>query len=781
MIRDALSVLRAEVQTDPTGRPNLIPNPSGERGGWFWTTPLRFTQVTGETGPVLRLTAETGATDCYTQSNPILCEAGDYIGARLDTVAGTAGHNIKIRFRFYDSNSQLLATSGPTGSLDVTTAATRYYAATQAPAGTTYARLKIDLFEGSNNPPDVPAYAEFANVMVTTDAVSFSSPYAFTEPAEYANILGPTSSVTITRPGLEPGVLGLRIIDTALDPAVSDALQTGRAFRITALNDDTATWDDLAGDYWIVRATVDYDLEKTPDKQAVITLTATDSLQLLSNTKRPNAVGTVAELPYVLETVGIPYDLDGETGNLSDDPTVTAVLDNATALDQVLLTRDRAQGYAWIDKSGTFTVRSDRNGDFYTGTVTLDESNYSTITPSFDTDDCINEVKVTRVYIDAATGETKETTYGPFRDEAAIAEWKVVRSATFRVTGLLVSNVDDYASQILTKNSQPRRRVVQVTIPINEPEHITTDLALIDLYAKVRILNTALGIDITQRVTSITHSIRATNRGVKWLMTLGFGFGTSDAVSAPAPVGGASGGSNIILSRRELRFHNTDEFTIATPGDALLELTHVPVDGSLHVRWGALTVPNESWSLDGNDLTILDPDDYLRSGDLITTAYAYDASSPAPTPSPGGSILNFEATGWKWLQIGRTDATDYSAAAFDDSAWATATAAFGDGGDMIDPALPAHTTLWQKTTRMWARRTLTGLAVGEDITGTIRADESSVIYLDGIQVWSGTPNGNEMAVTIDAADVTSSSMVLAVRTTDGSSSLGCYFDLELTQ
>lgn len=231
-----------------------------------------------------------------------------------------------------------------------------------------------------------------------------------------------------------------------------------------------------------------------------------------------------------------------------------------------------------------------------------------------------------------------------------------------------------------------------------------------------------------------------------------------------------------------LAFRNRDNLMIEEPGDQFMTLTYTPKAESLHVYWGVLHVPEYLCILDGRNLTILDPDGNFRSGLMLEAYYSRDTTASEVTPpAPEGPLVSFEAAGWKWLQVGRTDATDYSAPAFDDTSWATVAAAFGDGGDMAQPGLPAHTTLWQKTTRMWARRTLTGITPGVDITGTIRSDEESVIYLDGVQVWAGSPNGYEMPVTIDAADVTGSSMVLAVRTTDASGSLGCYFDLELGQ
>lgn len=629
MITDAATVLRAEVQADPAGRPNLVPNPDGDLGAWFWVTPLRFTSISS-TGPALRLSTFAGVGDAYTQTNPIRVDAGSFISARLDTVGGSTDHRIKMRFRFFNADGELIATSAPSGTFD-TTPATRYYAATEAPAGTKFAKLKIDLYKNAGDPPDEDAYYDFNQVMVTTDEVTFSTPYDYAEPAEFLDILGPTSTITITREAMTPGMIGLRVLDTSLDPAVAETLRTGREFRIRALNDDTEEFEDLAGRYWIIRALVDYDLSKPAEKQATITLTLADSLQLLANPIRQVSVGTIDELSFVVETCAIPFNVNGYTGTLTDDPVVTARLDQATALDQILLTRDREMGYAWVNKAGIFNAHSDRGLDFYDGPVTLDEADYSDLDVTFDTDECINEVLVVRVFIDSA-GQTREITYGPYRDESAIDEWKVVRRATFRVTGLDESEVEDYATQVLTANSVPERRVNSVTVPIRTAADITPAKALIDLYATAHITNTAKGIDVYQRVTSITHTIRATTGGVRWVMELGFS--TPDTVSSPGPLAGASGGAGLTIQPDDsVYFENTDTGTASGPGDLELDLTHTPISKSLHVYWNGLHQAPTEWTLTGTRLTLSDPDDLLQAGDVIAAAYAYnDVSAPSAVP-----------------------------------------------------------------------------------------------------------------------------------------------------
>lgn len=730
MIEDALSVLRAEVQVDPTGRPNLVPNPSGDGGSWFWVTPLRFTKISSVAG-ALRISTGVGVGDAYTQTNPIRVAAGDWIAARFDTVGGTAGHKVKARFRFFDLAGNLIDTSTATAGFD-TTPGTHYRPAVQAPAGTSYAKLKLDLYDGAS-PPAAGAHYDFNNVMVTTDAATFGIPFAFTEPVEYTNILGPTNNITITRGAMEPGVIGVRVIDTSLDPADADALRTGRLFRITALNDDTDAFEDLSAGLYILRAVVNYDLSKPPEKQAVISLALTDSLQLLANSVRPVSVGTMDELPFVLETVGIPFIVNGNTGTLIDDPVVTARLDQATALDQVLLTRDSNLAYAWISKSGVFNGWTDRGTAFYGGPVTFDESSYSDIDVSFDTDNCINEVVVVRVVINPASGETIEKTYGPFRDEAAVDRWKVVRQATFRVTGISEADVVPFAASVLADRAEPARRVNSLTVPIRTPEDITTAKALIDLYATANIINTAKGIDLDQQITAITHNIQCTAKGVRWVMTLGFD--VAESVSSPAPVTGASGAAGVTVQHgsRVPEFWNTDTVTATTDdADVTLALTYIPDSQSLFVRQNGVLLEADEYTLSGSVVTIAPSADVvIRAGQQFSAYYVrYTTGDADPTV-----LVDWASTG-PLLLVAEGDATDHSTD--DDADWSVAPGPYGwpvAPPDPYWPIPPATDVGGSANVGFWIRRPFTVVTSGDyDISG--RVDGQHWLYLDGVLIHS---------------------------------------------
>lgn len=554
------------VTTNPTNafstvRTNLFANPSFESSPAHWapgsSTVARVTTTAlyGTTSLRVRSLAGLGFSDAYYDNggNGVSITGGKVYTASVYAKAATVGRSFQLALDFFTLGGTPLSGAAGTGATDNTSTWTRASVTATAPPSARYAVLTVTFlgtgtsedhyidgllleqsttlngyFSGSTASAGTKSYAWTGTTDASTSTES-NTDFEFADPAAYLNILAPSSSISINRAPLDPGVIGVKIIDTTLDPADADTLRAGRRLRIMALNDDTGTFEALVDRYLVIKASVTYDLTKPVDKQATITVAATDSLQVLANFQRANSVGTIDELAYYLETVGIPWNFNG-SGNQVPSITLTATNDQATALDQIVLTRDSDLGYAWISKEGVLNAWSDRSADYYgTGTALVDESVYSNIDVSFDADDCINEVIVILVHI--VSGTTTETTYGPYRDAAAIAEWRVVRRGTFRVTGIDPNDIDDYAADVLAANSIPARRVKSVTIPIREAEDITPAKALLDLYSLVRIVNTAKGIDMTQRVTSISHAIDARSTDAKWVLVLGFG--TNEIVSAP--------------------------------------------------------------------------------------------------------------------------------------------------------------------------------------------------------------------------------------------------------
>jgi hypothetical protein len=237
-------------------------------------------------------------------------------------------------------------------------------------------------------------------------------------------------------------------------------------------------------------------------------------------------------------------------------------------------------------------------------------------------------------------------------------------------------------------------------------------------------------------------------------------------------------------------FINTDAFVATGSGDQTFDLTYIPKDGSLHVRWEPLNIPISRCSLVDNHLTISDPDGRFRSGHPITAAYAVTRGATPLVVPTGGALVPFGASGWKWMQVPRTDAGDYSSPTFDDSGWDTASAAFGE----THPAHSGHygtwgdyTTVWQVFTKMWARKHLTTATPGVDIVITPGWDRYIRVYWNGVDLWGSldsTVSGAGSPRIISGALVTGDDH-LAISITDngwtGAGTGDCFFDVELTQ
>lgn len=365
-------------------------------------------------------------------------------------------------------------------------------------------------FDGSTAYAGDWIYAWTGTAHASTSTASLNN-LAFIEPVPYVNILGPTSEMSIERDELNVSTFNATVWDEALDPAVDNLIRPGRHLRLLVLVG--AVWEPLFTGKALVASTK-YDLaQPRPDKRTTITLSAVDNAAPLAQASRPEGVATIADLPHVLEGAGIPWNVNG-SGNQVPAATIVTRNENATAMDQVAITRDSELGYAWVDRFGVLQVW-DRSAIDPTSVITLDETDYSDLDVSFDVDRCINEVRITLLRFNLATGETVEVPYGPYRDGASIDEWGV-HAAPFTVQGLTDTEtaMAAYAAEIFAANAQPEVRVNSAAIPIRAGDA----KALIDLYEMVTVTNADKAITQAARVTKLTHSISPG----RWLATLGF-------------------------------------------------------------------------------------------------------------------------------------------------------------------------------------------------------------------------------------------------------------------
>lgn len=393
------------------------------------------------------------------------------------------------------------------------------------------------------------AWAGTAHASQSTATVAGELPYI--EPTQWLDVLGPTHSIEVNREALQVGTLQAVIRDVSLAPYQADGIRPGRECRLLVLAADNGWTPLFVGE--LDAARVEFDAPRmlpgsTDPKRAIITLVAVDAAATLANTSRLESVATIVELPYVLEGAGVPWNVNGSSGQVGA-ATVTATNDNASALDQVAITRDTALGFAWVDRFGVLQAH---DADVMPGadTEAIGEDRYSSVGLGYDSDACVNTVTVAVLTLDPVTGTTEAVTFGPYVDADSVAAFGV-HAATFTVAipAADESTVAAYADAILTANAVPLLRAEEVTMPVTTVAgHLSTAdgerVALLDLYENVLVTNTAEGFSERQRITRIRHLFRAREAytGPAWTMALGF---TADgtvaqpgAVPLPSPGGG---------------------------------------------------------------------------------------------------------------------------------------------------------------------------------------------------------------------------------------------------
>lgn len=527
---------------------NLIPNPSFETNATGW-----------EAGSVSSTVARSTA-QAYTGSASLLVSTGPSGGTRVAqtsalSITPSTTYSFQCRTRAVSTsgsgsavlqwfNAGMTALGVNVGSVTAHTFSgwTHHTVTATAPATAAYVRARVygsssgetyyvdaamlergdastSYFDGSTTDTGTSTYdwTGTANASTSTRTTTDLSGLV---PVEYVNITGESKGVSLTRDALDVGTLTVEVVDASLDPAEADLIRPGRRCRLQAL--------DSAGEWGVIYtgrltgAQVSYPLlNPEADGKANITVTAVDNVATLAAAERPDSVATIDELPYVLEGCGVPWNANGNTGQVGA-ATVRATSDGATAVDQVAMTRDSAHGFAWVDQLGILHAWDADEIDT-TPVLTLDEDTYSDVVIGFDTDACINECTVTVRSVDN-TGQTVETV-STYTDADSIAQWGRHRA---EFTVLTPTNPATFAAEVLAANATPEIRISEVLLSVRDAD--TIDLAHLDLFDAVTLVNTEKGISEVAFITGITHTITRD----KWLMSVRFASPT--AVASPQVV-----------------------------------------------------------------------------------------------------------------------------------------------------------------------------------------------------------------------------------------------------
>ncbi|KAA1424308.1 phage tail protein [Nocardioides antri] len=346
-------VLRFEIQNDWPDLPNLIPNPAGVTGPWGWVPAVAGGPTISANNGIRATKSAAGAQTVTSDAIavPEVTVSGNQAVAywTLNTGATAA---VSGDVAAYDAAGALLGTS--TATTATTAAGTYSTTAYTLPVGTTTLRLRMILTGASGTS------ATFTNAVLysgSAAAVAASSPLA--EPG-WTNVLGSAYEINLERRELDAGTLTVHLRDADLDPSVNPLIRPGKRWRLsvwapTAKGGSTYAWN-VFGTGVLSAPLTKYDL-KDPDlpddRRTDISVTGTDDTATLAAALRPKGVATINGLSVVLASTAVPFIVNGNKAVV--DPStvpIVSVNENASALDQIAITRDSALGFAWLDRRG---------------------------------------------------------------------------------------------------------------------------------------------------------------------------------------------------------------------------------------------------------------------------------------------------------------------------------------------------------------------------------------------------------------------------------------------
>lgn len=543
MSLDLTTLVRLEVQNNPTGLANLCANPTGERGAWGWQTFVGACVADGVNigGGAWRLTLGTRSDFMY----PILhtevpVTPGKYIAASFlfDSITGsgvTGTEHVDVSFNFYNGAGENLP-GGNRSPLWPVSATRRNTTPVLVPAGVETA---VVVWVGYGNSAGTIRPAQnitfyFGELVIAEAATAGEvSALAWGAAPNWTNILGKANTITTTREPLSVGTLTADILNPDLDPTVDPnvLLRPGRPIRVTALTPGGA-WEPLfTGTIDSPTATTTLTPQGTLKRR--IRVTASDATKVLANTSRPTSWPITEQMPNSLEGIAVPWNINGQTGHTStpiwDEGTTGPTDEGASALDQIVQTRDGNAVYGWVDRTGVLRVVN-RGTNIYDpaepasyddALLTLGALDYG-----FDPADLVNEVVLTEKHRNTDTGTDTEATYTR-RHVASQRAWgKQSRAWTYPTTSKSDAtpapgwSPDAMAAAVFAAHATPQPRPRRIGFAIDQPAKVTDKLALLDLYRRMRVTLPAQGIDYTARATQISHNLTITPERHAWAITV---------------------------------------------------------------------------------------------------------------------------------------------------------------------------------------------------------------------------------------------------------------------
>lgn len=478
----------------------------------------------------------------------------------------------------------------------------------------------------------------------------------YVEPDEqFIDITGGYNRFELERDELDISTMNGIVVDPALSPARADSMiLPGRLVRVSAMRPGVGWWKKFTGT--LGPSSVEYEpLEDEKRQKVKITVTATGRESALAQASRPAVALTAAALPALaLAQAGVPWDVDGSTG--ITPATSVATNDNATALDQIALTRDTVGGTAWVDPSGVIRFRT-ALGAKSTGPNTMGPTDYSAdgLKVSFSTDNLINSVQVIRL-IRASDGSTEERQAGQtYENAASVRKWgRHSATLTIASTPGATTDAQTAANRILAGNAVPSLAIEEVAVNSADDR----DHAFHDLYDLITVTAETIDGTITKplRVARIrdefTTEKRPGGQG-RWRTT--YGFKVAGVVASPAvqpPVSSIAAGGWTVFTKVSpstsmasivLEYRITNGMIEWRTSGNTAEAISVPASGDIVNQNVTTSIPSDLRPALGNwawVLSIASNSAYLAitpGGTL--TLFAVEGTGTALTIPSGSAVL----------------------------------------------------------------------------------------------------------------------------------------------
>lgn len=439
---------------------------------------------------------------------------------RLDTGATLTNVTRQLWFNYYKADGTFISSvNGLVATIGAGVSEHRMENAT-APAGAAFFTLNMRLIWPSDTPA-VTLEHRFSRALVQRGTATTIQPEEF---PTFRNIFDTSSTLTIERHAMDSSSIELVTADPTLDPAVSTVIRKGARVEgwIALNNDPTHEWNLerlFTAKVEDVRAV--YPRHKG-GVAPITTITMTDGMADLAATPRSGGYASLSSLPNVLEGSIVPWNVTGQTGQSGADNVPDWINENASALDQVAITRDTHHAYAWLDRWGVFNVHDDGAGgtiDTYTRSFDVDQTNFSaTAEPEISADDVINTIMITALR--QVGDQTEEWKYGPYEHRESI-DVNGVRDANFTVgvpLGAVVGATyfDAFVAEVFARNATSHKGYRELPFSI-DGNYNDLFFATVDLCDLLNLTSPDAGfLNEPFRVTSLKHTITLRN----WLLEL---------------------------------------------------------------------------------------------------------------------------------------------------------------------------------------------------------------------------------------------------------------------